>query len=188
MIIAYLGRNVKDYRENFLLKLEGLTVICPQCFSKTVLHGCYDRHILVNDIKEVIVIQRVICSNCGRTHAIIPDFIKPHKHYSAGDIEFALRDAENGIPAEKVETTASIPTVKRWINEFRELGKQAVGGLKAILKKIFDKTINDIGIIGFKTFEILEYILEKLPCLESSGLTIGEANQWLTNHFDGVYV
>jgi hypothetical protein len=188
MIIAYLGRNVKDYRENFLRNFEKLAVYCPQCTGKTVLHGCYDRHININENTEWIVIQRVICSKCRRTHAIMPDFIKPYKHYSAGDVEFALRDAEGGISAEKVETTASIPTVKRWVNEFIELGKQAVGGLKAILKNTFDKTINDIGIIGLKTFEILEYLLEKLPCIESSGLTIGEANQWLTNHIAGVYV
>ena len=188
MIITYLGRNVKDYRENFLRNFEKLEVICPQCSGKTALHGCYDRHININENTEWIVIQRVICSNCGRTHAILPDFIKPYKHYSAGDIEFALRDAEDGVPAEKVDTASSISTIKRWINEFRALGNQAVGGLRAILKKVFDKTINDIGIIGLNTFEALEYILEKLPYIKSSGLAIGEANQWLTSHIADVYV
>ena len=56
------------------------------------------------------------------------------------------------------------------------------------MKKVFDKTINDIAIMGVKTFEAMEQMLEILPEIESSGLAIGEANQWLTNHISGVYV
>ena len=55
MIIAYLGRNVKDYRKNFLRYLEKTKFFCPVC---------------------------------GKTHAILPDFIRPYKHYPAADIEF----------------------------------------------------------------------------------------------------
>jgi hypothetical protein len=53
---------------------------------------------------------------------------------------------------------------------------------------IHDKTINEIAIIGLKTFEAMERMLDLLPKLESSGLAIGEANQWLTSHIAGVYV
>jgi len=85
MIIAYLGRNVKDYRENFLRYLEGLELICPECGGRMVFHDNYKRHVHINEMVEWITIQRVICHKCKRTHAVIPDFIRPYKHYSACD-------------------------------------------------------------------------------------------------------
>lgn len=188
MIIAYLGRNVKEYRRNFLKFLERLKLICPVCGGKTTLHDDYSRHVHFGEEAEWITICRVKCSGCGKTHAIIPDFIKPYKHYSAADIELALRDSESGIPFEKIVTAASTATVKRWIGEFRKLGRLAVGGLRAILTKVFGKTINDIAIMGLKIFEAIEQMLEKLPEIESSGLAIGEANQWLSSHIADVYV
>lgn len=188
MIIAYLGRNVKDYRRNFLKFLERLELVCPVCGGKTTLHDNYSRHVHFSEEVERITICRVKCGGCGKTHAIIPDFIKPYKHYFASDIELTLRDAEAGMPVERIITMASIPTIKRWIREFIKLGRQAVGGLRAILKKVFDKTINDIAIIGLKTFEAMEQMLKILPEIESSDLAIGKANQWLTNHMSGIYV
>ena len=188
MIIAYLGRNVKEYRRNFLKFLERLELVCPVCGGKTTFHDDYSRHVHFGEEVERITICRVKCSGCGRTHAIIPDFIKPYKHYSAADIELTLRDAEDGMPVEKIVTAASAPTIKRWIREFRKFGRQAVGGLRAILKKVFDKTISDIAIMGLKTFVVMEQMLEMLPAIESSGLAIGEANLWLTNHISGIYV
>lgn len=188
MIIAYLGRNVKDYRKNSLRYLATLEILCPECGSNTALHDCYKRHIHIGEIVEWIVIQRVICLGCKKTHAVIPDFIKPYKHYSAGDIEFVLRDVEDGIPAEHVETAASTSTVKRWIGELREKGRQAAGALKSLLNRLFNKIINEIEFTGMKIFEVLERILEHFPAIESSNLAIGEANLWLTNHVAGVYV
>jgi hypothetical protein len=188
MIIAYLGRNVKDYRKNFLRNLEKLDLLCPECGGKTALHDSYDRHVHDAEKLEWIVIQRVICCECGKTHAVIPDFIRPYKHYSASDIEFVLRDMEDGISSEHVETAASISTIKRWQREFREKGSQAAGALKALFFRIFDKTINEIRLSGIKIFRALEYILEQFPGIDSSGLAIGDANLWLTNHMAGVYV
>lgn len=188
MIIAYLGRNVKDYAINFLRNLEKFKILCPECGGNTALHGSYDRHVHIDEKVEWVVIQRVICSGCGKTHAVIPDFIKPYKHYSAGDIEFALRDVEDGISPEHVDTAASASTIKRWIQEFRLKGLQAAGALRALLNRLFDKTINEIRFTGLKIFGILEHILEHFPAIESSRLAIGEANLWLTNHMAGVYV
>lgn len=188
MIIAYLGRNVKDYRKNFLRYLQRLEFLCPECGGKTTFHDSYYRHVHIRERTEWIVIQRVICADCGKTHAVLPDFIKPYKHYSAGDIEFVLRDVEDGITCEHVETAASMPTVKRWLKELRYRGPQAVGALRALLNKIFNKVINEITLTGLKIFEALEYILEQFPEIESSNLAIGDANLWLTNNMVSIYV
>lgn len=188
MIIAYLGRNVKDYRKNFLRYMAKLKFLCPVCGSNTGFHDSYDRHVHVDEKIEWIVIQRVICTGCGKTHAVLPDFIKPYKHYSAADIEFTLRDIENGAATEQANTAASTSTVKRWVREFRDRGFQAVGALRALLHNIFDETINEIKLTGLKIFGALEHILDAFPTILSNSLAIGDANIWLTHHMAGIYV
>jgi hypothetical protein len=188
MIIAYLGRNVKDYRKNFLRYLARLEMLCPVCGSNTVFHDCYDRHIHIDEKVEWIVIQRVICVGCGKTHAILPDFIKPYKHYSAADIEFTLRDIEDGSTPEQVEATASVSTIRRWFSEFQKKSRQAFGALRALLSKIFDKAINEIKLTGLNIFRSLEYILHEFPDIESNNLAIGDTNLWLTHYMAGIYV
>ena len=167
---------------------EKLKALCPVCSSNTVLHDCYNSHVHIDNKVEWIVIQRVICVSCGKTHAVIPEFIKPYKHYSAADIEFALKDIEDGTAIEQVETQASISTVKRWFGEFKKRGWQAVGALRALLSKLFDKTINEIRFNGLKLFQALEHILEEFPEIESGNFVIGDTNLWLTNHMVGIYV
>lgn len=188
MIIAYLGRNVKDYRRNCLRFLEGLDLVCPECGGKTSFHDNYERHVHIGEEIEWITLSRVICSKCGKTHAIIPDFIRPYKHYSACDTEMALRDQEDGIPIEEIETAASISTLRRWVAEFGHRGRQAAGALRSILYRHYGKFINELKAAGSKVFGIIEQLLDSLPELESSHLAIGEANMWLTNHMAGVFV
>ena len=188
MIIAYLGRSVKEYRENFLRYLANLDLRCPVCGGKAVFHDSYDRHVHIVETVEWIIIQRVICNKCSKTHAIIPDFIKPRKHYSAFDIEISLRDMEDGIAPEKVETEASISTLKRWRKEFKKKSYQAVGALRGLLYRLFEKTVNEFKLAGLKIFEMLEKILEEFPEIESGNLVIGDTNIWLSNNIVGMLV
>lgn len=168
--------------------LERLDLICPKCGGRTNFHDSYDRHIHIGEEIEWIEIFRVICIKCGKTHAIIPDFIRPYKHYSACDTEMVLRDQEDGIPLDDIETAASISTVKRWVAEFRNRGRQAAGALRSILYRYYGKLVNELEAASTKVFNMIEQILELLPEVESSHLAIGEANIWLTNHMSGVFV
>jgi hypothetical protein len=188
MIVAYLGRNVKDYRENFLKYLEGLELICPECGGKMVFHDHYERQVHINEMVERITIQRVICNKCKRTHAVIPDFIRPYKHYSACDSEMSLRDMEEGIPVEQVETAASVSSLRRWRAEFREKSHQVTGALKSLLFRFYQKAVNELELSGLKLFRGLERILEKFPEIKSSNLVIGDTNIWLTNHLTGIFL
>jgi len=188
MIIAYLGRNVKDYRENFLRYLEELDLTCPYCSCRVNFHGTYERRIRIEEIVEWLTIQRVICKECRSTHAIIPDFIRPYKHYSACDSEAALRDIEDGIPFEQVETSASTSTLRRWAAEFQEKSRQAAGALKAILIRHYGKVVNELFLFGLKKFRVLEKILERFPEIKSNNRTIGDTNIWLASHPSGLYL
>jgi hypothetical protein len=93
---------------------------------------------------------------------------------------------EEGTPVEQVETEASVSTIRRWRNEFIAKAEQAVGALRGLLYLFYEKTINELELAGLKRFAKLEKILEKLPPLHSSGLIIGAANIWLTNHTAGI--
>lgn len=190
MIIAHLGRNVKDYRANILQYLASLVLIlkCPVCGGTVAFHDNYERHIHIGDIVEWIIIHRVKCQTCPKTHAVIPDFIKPYKHYSACDIELALRDMEEGIPVEKVETASSISTLKRWMAEFLKKGHQAAGALRSVLYRLLGKTVNELVFKGLSIFCTLEKVLAEFPDIESSNLAISEANLWLTNHMAGEFL
>ena len=153
-----------------------------------VFHDNYERHVHINEIVEWITIQRVICNKCKRAHAVIPDFIRPYKHYSACDSEMSLRDMEEGIPVEQVETAASVSTIQRWMAEFREKSSQAFGALKALLFRLYKKTVNELSLSGLRPFKMLERILEKFPEIKSNNLVIGETNMWLTNHLTGIFI
>lgn len=53
---------------------------CPFCEScSLVFYGRYPRRICVPDCPEFIIIrvQRVFCTHCGRTHALLPDLWMP---------------------------------------------------------------------------------------------------------------
>lgn len=188
IIITYLGRNVKDYKKNFLRYLDGLNRICPECGGTVVYHASYERHVQIDETDECITIQRVLCKECGITHAVIPDFIRPYKHYSAFDGEMILRDMDNGFSAEHVEATASVSTLRRWKAEFREKGSQVAGALKALLFRLYDKAINELELFELKLFGRLERILWEFPEIESSNLLMGDINIWLTNNMTGVFL
>lgn len=188
MIIAYLGRNVKDYCKNSLKFLVQLEIICPICHGKTTFHNSYRRHVHIGEEIVWIIIYRVKCSRCGKTHAVIPDFIRPYKHYSTCDTELVLRDYEDCIPVEKIETTACISTARRWIKEFKHRGQQAAGALRSILCKHYYRLVSELELVNSKIIAIIERLLDLLPEIESSNLSIGETNIWLTNHLAGFFV
>jgi len=188
MIIAYLGRNVKDYRKNFLYYLENLDLRCPKCGGITTHHASYTRHVHIQEDAQWITLGRVICTRCHITHAVIPDFIHPYKHYSTCDIELAMRDHEAGIPVEDIDTSASISTVRRWVLEFKEQGNQRVGALKSLLLRLYEKTINEVELAGMRIFHALDRLIDEFPKIKSSNLTIGDTNLWLINNMAGGFV
>jgi hypothetical protein len=186
MIIAYLGQSVKTYLNHFMRHLDALELRCPCCGGGTISHGSYERHVHIADTIEYIPIQRVKCSSCNKTHAVIPDFISPRKHYSTCDIEFVLNDLEEGLKPEQVESEASVQTIRRWWAEYKDKLPQTVGALRSLLYRVFNKTVNELLMTGVKGFALLEHMLEAFPAIGSGGLVMGEANMWLSSHWTGV--
>ena len=57
---------------------------CPSCNfeGKLYSHGSYERNVITEEDSYKITIFRVKCPICGKTHALIPDFIIPYFQYN----------------------------------------------------------------------------------------------------------
>ena len=59
--------------------------VCPCCHAKNKLikYGTYERNLSILEDSEVVnykvTVQRVICTSCNHTYALLPNFIVPYK-------------------------------------------------------------------------------------------------------------
>lgn len=72
----FIQRIIRNSEENFYHVIHG----CHQCGYGGNLHrhGSYSRTIICHEITTIIKIQRVICPDCRKTHAIIPSDLIPY--------------------------------------------------------------------------------------------------------------
>jgi transposase-like protein len=179
MIVTFLGSSVKEYLNIFLHKLAQMKLHCPICGSALVGYGMYLRKIKTTAGKVEFPIARYYCSECKRTHAIIPDFILPYKHYPAKVIEEAVEDVvEKRISPEYAEGEQDISTTKRWVKTFKLLSSEISGTLESIAFRLYGKTSSIVGEIG-SCFSRLKTVLKLLPDILSCCL-FGKINTWLT--------
>lgn len=72
--------DINNYLE-FTANLEVKTITCPNCGTLDMeRHGYYKRYINIFGTKYYIRILRVRCKTCGRTQAVLPDYILPYLH------------------------------------------------------------------------------------------------------------
>lgn len=103
--------------------------VCPSCGAVDCCgpHASYDRDLItISDgaRKEYeISVSRVICSACGKTHALLADVLIPYGSYSLRFILHALRaySCRNGTVAALCECfSIAISTLYSWIDLFKE--------------------------------------------------------------------
>lgn len=114
MVTTYLGKTIEEYKQNYLAYLSQKEFLCPICNGSTYSHGVYPRKVKIDGSrKEELPIARLKCTSCGKTHAVLPDFIAPYRHYPATEIENVIEATDKGVKAEQIETPAEISTVRR---------------------------------------------------------------------------
>jgi len=185
-IVAYLGDNVKDYCKNTREKIEELELCCKN-HPKTPLafHSTYQRGI--KETGEVVTIHVMICHECakasksdskkGCTVAILPDFLSPHKHFGADEIETVVFQNDEDTPVNDIDTAASPYTVNRWLKEFGE----KIGGWISNLKYIAierDCVVSECALKELSAVESLKILLEALPRIKSCGNLLSRALLW----------
>ena len=73
--INIVKREIKRYEEECNYGY----IECPCCGSdKLILHGSYERNVIIYNECRRIKIKRVMCKGCGKTHALIPYFLIPY--------------------------------------------------------------------------------------------------------------
>lgn len=83
------------------------------------VHGYYHRTVRTSKGSFRLRICRVICSECGRTHAILPESIVPYDQISLEDQRVIVIAYENGTDrnpaAWAVLSMASLAALAAWI-------------------------------------------------------------------------
>jgi len=80
----FIQRILKNSEENFYNVING----CSNCGYGGNLHrhASYQRTIICRSITTRITIQRVICPDCGKTHALIPSDLIPYFQHTVETI------------------------------------------------------------------------------------------------------
>jgi len=139
-IIAFLGKDVNEYLESYLLLIESMELFCekhPE--QRLAYHGTYKRYI--KETGEEIPIQRLICYECkkaktGGTTSILPDFLKARKQYSAVEINSVIEQSKTGKNPYNIDSKASISSVRRWIWEISTQGGEHCASAACIIKTV----------------------------------------------------
>ena len=134
MIVLYLGDGIKSYQENYQKYLPE-KVVCPVCTGDCHWHGQYQRKVRENYEIQTITIQRVLCVTCRKTHALLPDFLRPRSRYSQKVREKAVtKYTKQKIPAEAVTRDGqAVKTTRRWIRQFKVDVQEVIMTLTSLL-------------------------------------------------------
>jgi len=87
VIVQHFPDSVKQYAEASPCPGRAFAIpdVCPHpdCEAKAVLirWGTYERWARQPDVAYRILVQRVRCQACGRTHSLLPDFLHPYRQY-----------------------------------------------------------------------------------------------------------
>jgi transposase-like protein len=181
LIVAHLGDSVKDYLEHFWFYLAQVEWHCPACGAKLVLHAKYLRKVKVPEAVLIVIITiiRYRCTSCGKTHAILPDFLAPYRRYAMSTIEATVTAVvEDKVPLEKAPGDQDLATTRRWVQRFLGLSEQATSLLGSILIRLKQEFLplvtRDDG-----HYRSLQRILGELPAIPATS-SFGRANIWLT--------
>ena len=108
MIIAH-DYLIEEDQETKAYRVKGkFPAYCPDCRQRLSGYDTRKRTVIGDDGKPVVfLLRRLRCNQCGKLHLEIPDFISPHKHYSAETIKQALQYKWGSCPADD-------STIRRW--------------------------------------------------------------------------
>ena len=155
-------------------------VVCVQCLGELGINGCYPRHCLDEDGRRHDGwIAQGHCAACNKYPALIPEFIKPHKHYKADVIEKVIGEVESGNNVEvSGSCVADVSTMRRWSREFKKREELAVGLPTSKLPTV-PAHIDSHVLQNMSTLQQPDSLLCEYPAAENGGV-IGSANIILT--------
>ena len=130
MIIAIThGVNVHSQKsyDQIVEGIDKKQLCCPHCrHTGMTVHGYYSRDLKVGDGKTELVITRVKCPFCGKTHAILPDSIVPYSQIGMEDTIVIIVSTNAKERRSVMEQTPSIDEsdVYRVLRNYKKHWKQ----------------------------------------------------------------
>jgi hypothetical protein len=141
MITLNLEKNKplnQDSYDNLLSNTPFNMLECPVCKHKSLhIHGYYKRKMKTADKMEEIRLCRVICVNCGSTHALIPDSIVPYEHVLLRTqiiVLMKMRAHEKVSDILKVVDDVDESDIRRMIERYRKHWEQRLLSASIILE------------------------------------------------------
>lgn len=133
----------KDYND-IIYEIDINTLTCPNCnhTGNFVHHGSYKRYIQVNieDIIKIIVF-RVKCKFCGKTHALMPVAVIPFSKFSIADIISALKRFQNNAKVSQIIDMFPIfnlSTLRAILHRFKTYWEQKLVSIKITMSLSID--------------------------------------------------
>jgi hypothetical protein len=130
VIVQHFPGSAKQYIAAFASsdRVFALPERCPhpacQAVNALIFWGTYERRARTTLCVYIILIQRVRCKACGRTHSLLPDFVHPYRHYIIGVLQRVVASyllAGLGLVRLMDQLVGAGParsTVREWIDAF----------------------------------------------------------------------
>lgn len=135
-IVAYFSGDVQSYVAQGKWQ-PALPEVCPVCGSRDTLvgHGSYGRYVAEEQPTLRLRILRCRCRACGHTLGVLPSFLVPHRHYSAGLIQMvlALRHQARLSRRQLGARFQGVPALSTCLAWLRAFGANAQLWLKSLL-------------------------------------------------------
>jgi hypothetical protein len=122
--ILSLGKTCKSYLREYRDKRPNLSFHCQNrdCHHQELYqHGRYFRLAVTKDQVFQIPIYRWCCPTCGKTLAVLPDFMVPYVHFVTTVREEAIHRKQQGMSNERIAEGVVVSsvhvspcTIKRW--------------------------------------------------------------------------
>lgn len=108
-IIPEVNIMTQDIYDQIADRIEPAQLECPCCsHTGTTVHGYYERKLKTAAGKIALLIKRVKCSFCGKTHAILPSTIVPYSWITMKDTAAIITA---GTPAEREKIMKETPEI-----------------------------------------------------------------------------
>lgn len=124
------GEEIKKYEETNNI----MGFVCPHCGGKeSTYYGNYRRNVIeINEerVETTIKIKRLKCSECGKTHAVIPTFLIPYKQHTIETVNEILKEkiVEEKTNREIEESTGvTRQLLRKWLKELMQKIKEEKG-------------------------------------------------------------
>lgn len=135
MILAFLGKSVKEYLDGFSLFLADLIFTCTVCQGECVCHAWCERKARTGEgTFAILTLLRVKCLSCLRTHIVLPDFLQPYGRYTQHIREATIVACLGGASAETATVHGqAVETSRRWVARFKADVEKTAAALRSLL-------------------------------------------------------